>query len=342
MKRMQFTCWIWVWLVLITCVPSSSTIAQNVAFEYDREVEKTTVYFTAFEKEVTSLLQLPDKDFRVFRQCLGTSYPSLNIVMFLSSGFSDFNWHRMSERIYQQERLLHTISLLGPKEVEFGGANIEISFSINGKVVGLTRLFLRYVYDLLSVENEFIDRSSSRSLHNFAGMRVLEIGGGYGAFASVFAETHSLQSYTIVDLDSILLLQQKFLVSRCSSLSCVSSSHMPTKFQFISPTAAVPIPSDLLYSFLALDEIPKKVLLSYLALYVAHADRGYLVLCSSLSLVKELFDRIALLQPTARLLFMDDLYGTLCDRSYFALRLLWDATPGVTAGNHQEEDDVVL
>ena len=298
----------------------------------DEEIEKTTVYITAFEKEVQHLLKSPVEEFSTFRQHLPSKYPNLNIVLFLSSGFADVQWEGMWKQIVLRSNLMHVVHDLGPKELSFGGAAASLWIQ-NGEDVpsGVSLIFLRYVYDLLVLENEFIHTSPSTGVESFEGMHILEIGGGYGAFASVFSRAHSLDSYTIVDLDNILHFQEKFLshvknISDERKLLTSHSTSVPMNFKFVSPFADEPISSDLMYSFLALDATPQEFQLKYLSLYVANAKRGYLVLCSSLSIIKLLFDRVAILQPTAHLLFMDDLYGTLCDKSYFPLRLLWDST----------------
>ena len=312
------------WFLGVVCVANQNS---NANFSYDSEIEKTTVFITQYEKDVQQLLQSPDEIY-TFRQNISYKYPYIYIVLFMSVEFNDINLKGMYDIVSVQSHLQQTIVKLGLREKQFGNPNGAVSSNINGQRVELSKLFVRYLYDLYSVESAFLCNSSLclQRTNILTGARVLEIGGGYGAFGAIFAEAHALASYTIVDLESVLPLQQRFIEHIYSSESRI------TDFHFIAPGNTDPISSDLLYSFLCIDAIPENVMAQYVSLYIAHAHRGYLVLCSNPLVVQMLFERIVAVQPTAYILFMDDLYGTMCDPSHFPLRVIWEANDNYILG----------
>jgi len=153
---------------------------------------------------------------------------------------------------------------------------------------------------------------------------VVEIGGGYGGFAHTFSAAHEVGWYHVVDMPPSLAFQQKYLSALREVGSDVRVPYIP-----VEDTATSVLESDLLYSFLAIDEVPEEVFARYIEQYVAHASRGYLMLAASRERMFKVFERVWAVQPSAVMLPPDVAYpsfGAVNEKGQgISVRVVWGA-----------------
>ncbi len=98
-----------------------------------------------------------------------------------------------------------------------------------------------------------------------AGMRIIEIGGGYGGQCKIIADVFEFQSYTIVDLPPVADLQRKYL-SLLNVAGC----------RCITPDQLTDGKYDLVISNYALSELDRSAQDAYTDAVLRHSQRGYL------------------------------------------------------------------
>ena len=103
------------------------------------------------------------------------------------------------------------------------------------------------------------------------GMRVLEIGGGFGGMAWLLSTYCEPASYTIVDLPEVTRLQRRWLSQKREIGERLGVSWIPSD----SPRERGP-EVDLLISTWAFSELVPDWQRHYAKLYLAHAKRGYM------------------------------------------------------------------
>jgi hypothetical protein len=100
---------------------------------------------------------------------------------------------------------------------------------------------------------------------DLTGMRIVEVGGGYGGQCFIIHSLCKPASYTIVDLPPALALQERYLDQLgVKGVSFLSIADLPAS-----------LPSDLFMSSYALTECIRPVTDVYLEKIVRAADRGY-------------------------------------------------------------------
>lgn len=98
------------------------------------------------------------------------------------------------------------------------------------------------------------------------GMKVVEIGGGYGGLCKILSSLYSFESYTLVDLPESLKLAQKYL-----------EHHRVESVRFMdSNTGSFEENYDLVISDFGFSEYDRKIQSSYLKKLFARSKRGYL------------------------------------------------------------------
>ena len=130
------------------------------------------------------------------------------------------------------------------------GVELEIQSSV---------LVPRYLLELSEIEHLFRGRLD--------GLRILEIGGGYGGMAATVAAAANVSRYSIVDLDIVGTFITKYL-DRIG----VSRSRLP--LHLIKENNKDAVESDLLYSFFCFSEQKGAIVEGFIKNYVAHAKRG--------------------------------------------------------------------
>jgi len=105
-------------------------------------------------------------------------------------------------------------------------------------VVQSSPLVPRYLFELMMLEHSFGRSAFTRDL------QILEIGGGYGGMAAAVTTVHTgIRRYSIVDLDAVGKLVQKY----------AEVAHIPNLYTISSKDAAN-VTSDLLISFFSISE----------------------------------------------------------------------------------------
>lgn len=267
-------------VLFITCSELRTLVAAPSEDE-DKKLHNTIQFLKNYQTELEYLLH-NEIDFLRFKE-YNPSLPMIWLVIFGATNGHNFllmghiirNQHPHLRELYLRENSHH---------IAVGGGS------------GLTDL--RYFYDLALLERVFhIPPGGS------AGWRVVEIGGGYGGFAHTFSAAHELRSYHVVDMPPSLAFQQKYL----SALSSVGSE-VRVPYIAVKDTDTGVLVSDLLYSFLALDEVPEEDFGRYIEQYVRHASRGYLMLAASRERMFKVFERVWAVQPSAVMLPPDEGY----------------------------------
>ena len=116
---------------------------------------------------------------------------------------------------------------------------------------------IRYVYFHTELEKFFGD---------LTGLKVIEIGGGFGGQAAVSTTINSEIEWTIFDLPEVLLLQQKYL----------AKANPATNITFCSGLEINETYGDLLLSNYALSEISRDLQIEYINKVVLKCKRGYM------------------------------------------------------------------
>lgn len=295
-----------VWMVAVVLVLLMMVVVEGRVEDYtgktDSVLQNTIKFLENYQLELQELLD-NNEEFLKFKQ-YDSSRPLLWMVIFGATIGHDFlhigdvirNRYPHLRDIYLRENSYH---------VTVGGGN------------GLTDL--RYFYDLALLEGVFRVPPGG-----FAGQRIVEIGGGYGGFVHTFSAAHDLLSYHVVDMAPSLAFQDRYL-----SLMSLVGSEVNVPYIAVPDTSTAVIESDLLYSFLALDEVPEEDFYRYINQYVTHATRGYLLLASSRERMFKVFESVWAVQPTAIMLPPDVGYpnfGAVNEHGEgISVRIVWDS-----------------
>jgi len=128
----------------------------------------------------------------------------------------------------------------------------------------------KYLYELMELRKNFGD---PREI--FKGWNILEVGGGYGGFATTVGHFYGdhIGDYNVVDLAPVCKLQRKYLDA--------IESVVAEKFRCIPSTETGAIEGkeiDLFISFFSISEQKKEIVDLYLKEYASKSKRGYLQL----------------------------------------------------------------
>lgn len=107
-----------------------------------------------------------------------------------------------------------------------------------------------------------------RMIGDVSGMRIVEIGGGYGGQCKILADAMGFATYTIIDLEKCVPLIEKFLsLQQVSGVQCLASDDV----------AAVG-PCDLVISNYAFSEVDSAGQREYIKYVIEGAPNGYMTL----------------------------------------------------------------
>ncbi len=140
------------------------------------------------------------------------------------------------------------------------GDPILATYQRIGKISPTTLRYLKVVSDLRELFGDL------------SGFKVVEIGGGYGGQFLIADQLWPLASWTIFDLDPVLLLTSRYLESHL-----ISSVYKPTTLNRFDCEAAR---FDLAISNYAFSELPKVLQAKYISKVLANARRGYMTMNS--------------------------------------------------------------
>ena len=98
------------------------------------------------------------------------------------------------------------------------------------------------------------------------GMRICEIGVGYGGQCRLISALHKVELYRLVDLPSVLSLSKRYL----------EHFNINPSVEFTRPDELVPEHYDLVISNYAFSELRREVQNFYLANILRHSNRGYM------------------------------------------------------------------
>jgi putative sugar O-methyltransferase len=144
------------------------------------------------------------------------------------------------------------------------GAPILATYQQIGRISPSTLRYLKVVSDLRELFGDL------------SGFEVAEIGGGYGGQFLIADQLWPLASWTIFDLDPVLLLTSRYL-----ECHLVNSVYKPTTLnRFDCRTAQF----DLAISNYAFSELPKPLQVKYISKVLAKAKRGYMTMNSGKAL----------------------------------------------------------
>lgn len=121
-------------------------------------------------------------------------------------------------------------------------------------------------YSPTTIRYAFVHSQLEQKFGSLGGLRVLEIGGGFGGQAAVSSTLTRNLDWVIFDLPDVLALQSRYLsrVNPNTTVAFRSGLH-------ISPTEG-----DLLISNYALSEISRELQMEYLHKVVLNCKRGYM------------------------------------------------------------------
>lgn len=100
---------------------------------------------------------------------------------------------------------------------------------------------------------------------DLSGMRIVEVGCGYGGLCKVLMDTFEITEYTLIDLDPVLFLAGRFLNE---------TNVPPSKLHLLPPRYTFPGKYDLFISNYALTECQRREQETYIRRL--QADRGYI------------------------------------------------------------------
>lgn len=116
---------------------------------------------------------------------------------------------------------------------------------------------LRYIKVLVDLKNIF---------GSLNGMDIIEIGGGYGGQCKIISDLFKFKSYTLVDLDVVLLLAQKYLTKLgVKKVNFLKPDEIRKKKEY-----------DLIISNYAFSECTKEIQDKYINKILNKAKRGYI------------------------------------------------------------------
>lgn len=162
--------------------------------------------------------------------------------------------------IYRNSPALLTDHLESYRSNDSYGSPILFDYPGIGRFSPVTLRYLKVVSDL------------ERIFGDLTGMRVVEIGGGYGGQARLLLERWAVASYTIVDLEPVLWLARRYL----------STSGDYPSVSFLAPGDIEAATIDLCISNYAFSELRRDVQSAYAELLVSPARRGYIT-CNFIS-----------------------------------------------------------
>ena len=198
-------------------------------------------------KEYLSIVRLASSDDKVFSKFRANrQYRKILEHVTKSLGYQYL--HELSYKI----DLKTTFSTLGRCD-RFGGP-IRYRFKNLGFCSPTT---IRYVYFHTELERLFGD---------LTGLKVIEIGGGFGGQAAVSTTLNSKIEWRIFDLPEVLLLQQKYLAEANPGANIIFCSGLE-----INDTKG-----DLLLSNYALSEISRDLQVEYVNKIVLKCKKGYM------------------------------------------------------------------
>lgn len=195
----------------------------------------------------------------------------LSIVLLASSNdkvFSKFRANRQYRKILE-----HVTKLLALKYIDSLSYRIDLraTFSRLGRCDRLggpiryrfknlgfySPTTIRYVYFHTELEKFFGD---------LTGLKVIEIGGGFGGQAAVSTTINSRIEWQIFDLPEVLLLQEKYLTKANPAGSITFCSGLEINETY----------GDLLLSNYALSEISRDLQVEYINKVVLNCKKGYM------------------------------------------------------------------
>jgi putative sugar O-methyltransferase len=98
------------------------------------------------------------------------------------------------------------------------------------------------------------------------GMKIVEIGGGYGGLCKIICDVFKIHSYTLFDLSPCLKLSERFLKNfNTPTVSYLTDKIMPKNEKF-----------DIVISNYAFSELSSKLQNLYYSNILKHSNRGYL------------------------------------------------------------------
>ena len=113
------------------------------------------------------------------------------------------------------------------------------------------------------------------SLENF---NIVEIGGGYGGQAKIITDYFNVKSYSIIDLDEVTMLQDKY----------IQSASIPNTTTYTSNTYDATKTYDLVISCYALSEVIEPLQSKYVNDIVLNSSHGYMSLNGPITLFNEI------------------------------------------------------
>jgi len=139
------------------------------------------------------------------------------------------------------------------KENDFYGSPIKYDYD----VCQFSPTTLRYIKVLCDLKKIFGDLS---------GLKIVEIGGGYGGQCKIISDVFQYQSYSIVDLEDVVLLIQKYLRKlKVGRFDCLAQDQIKNN-----------LTCDLVISNYAFSECIKAIQDDYINKVLNKAKRGYL------------------------------------------------------------------
>ena len=135
-------------------------------------------------------------------------------------------------------------------------------------LIGSPKMFVFEPWGLFSPSTlRYIKVASDlrRNFGNLEGMRVVEIGGGYGGQCKILSDLFHFSSYTIVDISASLELAKKYLtLSGLSQITYLTPEQLPNECN-----------CDLVISNYGFTESTARLQKQYLDKIFCHAKRGY-------------------------------------------------------------------
>ena len=285
-------------------------IVQVVATEVEEEaiLNETIGFILEYQNELQALLLQDEDEFLRFKE-YNPERPMIWMVLLATANLVTHDYSHIGDFVKTQyPHLLDIYHREHPFVSAVGGGN-ELPD-------------VRYVYDVALLERMFHLPPGGDS--NQQGIStVLEIGGGYGGFAHTFSAAHDVTAYHIVDMAPSLAFQERYL-----TLLRKKGSRVQVPFVPISEDSTDVVASDLLLSFLAVDEVPHDTFLRYVDQYVSHAKRGYILLAASRVRMFKVFESVWAVQPTAVMLPPDVGYSNFGAENELghgiSVRIVWD------------------
>lgn len=195
----------------------------------------------------------------------------LSIVRLASSDdkvFKKFRANRQYRKILE-----HVTKSLGYLYLESVGHKIGLKASFSklnhcDRLGGPIRYWFKNIglYSPTTIRYFYFHSEMERVFGDLSGLRVIEIGGGFGGQAAVSTTLNSGIGWTIFDLPEVLVLQQKY----------VSRANPNANIAFCSGLDIVETHGDLLSSNYALSEISRDLQLEYINKVILKCKKGYM------------------------------------------------------------------